>query len=635
MKKIIQIILLILVFGIWGCKKDSDFLDVKPISILDNEQAFSDPAQVLSILANLYSRQVDFSTVEDWSTMADFSESFPSENGRSNIVQRNSWGFGEWGVNWFDSYAYIRELNLFLLRAEEATKLTDEDKSLFIAEARFLRANFYFEMVKRMGGVPLILEPMLYDFQGDPTYLQMPRAKESEIYDFIISEAEEIKELLPANANAKSRASKGAALAMETRAALYAASIAKYGSKTPQVALPGGEVGIPANMADDYYTIALRAAQEIISGSAGAYALYNNPSKSNLAENFASIFLEKNNNPESIFIEDYKLQSGKVHPFTQHNQPRYGAEEEEGGRLNPSLNLVQAFEKLDNSFAPIPTTDASGNPIYYDNQLDIFDGRDARLAGTVILPGSQFKGRVVDIWAGYQLANGSIITGDDRGAQKELPGTNSLVQVVGFDGPINAKEFTAQSGFYIRKYLDPSPGAGSRGTNSEVPFIRYRYAEVLLNAAEASFELGDLASAATYMNEVRARAGLTTPLMAADITFDRIVHERRVELAFEGHILFDKKRWRIAHQVWDGNAMSVSNLTSNIGSATKRSTQPYALWSYKIHNPGSSNHGKWVYKEVLPVLVTGTNRFQMGNYYSAIGDDVRSNNPKIVRQPNQ
>src|SRR5690606_17240320 len=286
MKKIIQIILLILVFGIWGCKKDSDFLDVKPISILDNEQAFSDPAQVLSILANLYSRQVDFSTVEDWSTMADFSESFPSENGRSNIVQRNSWGFGEWGVNWFDSYAYIRELNLFLLRAEEASKLEEEDKSRFIAEARFLRANFYFEMVKRMGGVPLILEPMLYDFQGDPTYLQTPRAKESEIYDFIISEAEEIKELLPANANTKSRASKGAALAMEARAALYAGSIAKYGAKTPQVALPGGEVGIPADMADDYYAISLRAAQEIISGSAGAYALYNNPSQSNLAENF-------------------------------------------------------------------------------------------------------------------------------------------------------------------------------------------------------------------------------------------------------------------------------------------------------------------------------------------------------------
>src|SRR5690606_21857981 len=258
------------------------------------------------------------------------------------------------------------------------------------------------------------------------------------------------------------------------------------------------------------------------------------------------------------------------HYFTGWNQPRYGAEEEEGGRINPSLNLVESFEKLDNTYAPLPVEDGSGNPIYYSNQADIFEGRDARLSGTVILPGTAFKGRNVDIWAGYQLADGSILTGDDRGAQKVLPGGTNPVQVVGFDGPINAKEFTAQSGFYLRKYLDPSPGAGSRGTNSEVPFIRYRYAEVLLNAAEASFELGDLASAATYMNEVRARAGLTTPLMAADITFDRIVHERRVELAFEGHILFDKKRWRIAHQVWDGNAMSVSNLTSNIGSATKR-----------------------------------------------------------------
>ncbi|MET3114009.1 hypothetical protein AAKU52_001742 [Pedobacter sp. CG_S7] len=633
MKKIIQITILTLMLGAWGCKKDSEFLDVKPISILDNEQAFSDPAQVLSILANLYNRQIDFSTVKDWASMADFSESFPSENGRAYIVQRNSWGFGEWGINWFDSYAYIRELNLFLIRAEAAKTLSASDKARFLAEARFLRANFYFEVVKRMGGVPLILEPMLYDFKGDPTYLQKARSKESEIYDFVISEAEAIKGFLPSDANTKSRASKGAALAMEVRAALYAGSIAKYGVNSAQVSLPGGEVGIPASMSNAYYTIALKAAKEIISGSAGTYALYN--SKPNLSENFASIFLDKNNNPESIFIEDFKLKSGKVHGFTVVNQPRYGAEEEEGGRLNPSLNLVQAFEKLDNTYAAIPANDILGNPIYYTDQTDIFAGRDARLAGTVILPGTEFKGRKVDIWAGYQLADGSIITGDDRGAQKTLPGTSTPVQVVGFDGPVSGKEFTAQSGFYIRKYLDPSPGAGSRGTNSEVPFIRYRYAEVLLNAAEAAFELGDKGAAALYMNQVRARAGLIIPLTAGEITFDRIVHERRVELSFEGHILFDMKRWRIAQQVWDGNAMSVSNLVSNIGQATKRNTQPYGLWSYKIHNPGNLNNGKWVYKIVLPALVTGTNRFQLGNYYSTIDDNVRTNNPKIVRQPNQ
>lgn len=636
MKKCLVYISLVTLAVTGSCKKDKDFLNVQPLSVIDNETAFSDAPQVLSILANLYNRQIDFSFFDGdaaWVSMADFSESFPSENGRVGIVQRNSWGYGEWGVGWFDAYAYIREVNLFLQRCGAATALSESDKKRFLAEARFLRANYYFEMTKRVGGVPLITEPMVYDLKGDATYLQHARAKESEMYDFIIAEAQAIKNDLPASASTKSRASQGAALAMEARAALYAGSIAKYGTSTPQVSLPGGEVGIPAAAANDYYTKALAAAKKIIDGEAGSYALYR--LKPDLVDNYSSVFLDKASNPESIFIEDFKLRSGKVHYFTGWNQPRYGAEEEEGGRINPSLNLVQSFEKLDNTFAPLPVNDGSGSPIFYDNLTDIFAGRDARLAGTVITPGSTFKGRAVDIWAGYQLGDGTIVTGDDRGAQKTLPGSSSSVQVVGFDGPIAGKEFTAQTGFYIRKYLDPTPGAGSRGTNSEVPFQRYRYAEVLLNAAEAAFELGQPEVAAGYMNQVRARAGLTTPLTAGEITFDRIVHERRIELAFEGHLLYDMKRWRLATKRWDGNKITATELVTNIGKADKRSTQPYSLWPYKYHNPGNPNHGKWFYKIVLLPSVTGANNFQLGNYYSFIGDDIRANNPKIVRQPNQ
>ncbi|MEJ7676970.1 MAG: RagB/SusD family nutrient uptake outer membrane protein [Segetibacter sp.] len=76
--------------------------------------------------------------------------------------------------------------------------LQNADKTRFLAEARFLRANYYFEMVKRMGGVPLITNTLEYDYKGDATSLQRPRAKESDIYDFIISEAEAIKNQLPA-----------------------------------------------------------------------------------------------------------------------------------------------------------------------------------------------------------------------------------------------------------------------------------------------------------------------------------------------------------------------------------------------------------------------------------------------------
>ncbi|MCQ6960604.1 RagB/SusD family nutrient uptake outer membrane protein [Mucilaginibacter aquariorum] len=633
MKKIFLITIVAGLFITESCRKDSDFLDVPPKQVLPTELAFSDPALVLSILGDLYNRTVDFSGLDNgWASFVDFSEAFPSENGSYFFVQRTGWGFGEWS-SW--DYTYIRDLNLFIQRATAATKLADADKKRFIAEARFLRANYYFELVKRMGGVPLITEPLEYDYSGNVTSLQKPRAKESEIYDFVISEAEAIKGDLPNDVNTKSRATTGAALAMEARAALYAGSIAKYGVTTPQVSLPGNEVGIPSALAAGYYTKALTAAQVIITQTAGSYQLYR--VLPDLSDNFAAVFLDKSTvNQEAIFIEDFKANAGKTHGFTTNDQPFSISDEGlDAGRLNPSLNLVEAFEKLDNTYAPIPTKDASGNPIYYTNQLDIFAGRDARLAGTVLLPNGLFKGKRTDVWAGYQLADGSILTSNDAGNLKPLPGTTTPVQVTGKDGVINGQEFRTQTGFYIRKYLDPTVGSGRRGRGSDVAFIRYRYAEVLLNAAEAAFELGQTGIAIGYINQVRARAGLVTPLTAGDLTFDRIVHERRVELAFEGHTLFDMKRWRLAHVVWDGNQMSVTDLVSNIGNARKRNTQPYGLWPYKYYNPGSPNNNKWLFKEVLPSPVTGANRFQLGNYYSQIGNDILSANPLIVKQPNQ
>jgi hypothetical protein len=157
MKKILYITIITFLLGSAGCKKDSEFLDIPPIQVLPNDVAFSDPALVLSILGDLYNRQIDFSGLDNgWNSFADFSESFPSENGSYGIVQRTGWGYGEWGVDWGAAYTYIRELNLFLERIAASTALTDAEKTRFTAEGRFLRANHYFEMVKRVGGVPLI-----------------------------------------------------------------------------------------------------------------------------------------------------------------------------------------------------------------------------------------------------------------------------------------------------------------------------------------------------------------------------------------------------------------------------------------------------------------------------------------------
>lgn len=625
MKKHIYILAALILLT--GSCNDDEFLDRDPTQIIPSDKAYNSPELTLSILADLYNRYNDFGTVESWSSLSRFNVAFWSDNGSYGSFQNNGWGNGSWGT-W--DYGYIRDLNIFIQEVSVSAGLEEEDKARFMAEGRFLRASYYFTLVKRMGGVPLILEPLQYDYSGDPAYLQYPRETEAAIYDFVIQEAEEIKEILPNDVNSKSRASTGAALAMQCRAALYAGSIAKYGASTPQVSLPGGEVGMPADRANEYYTTALDAAQRIINGEAGAYGLYQK--KPDLADNFASIFYDKASNPEAIFVEDYKLQTGKKHGFTISNQPRFGAEEEEGGRINPSLNLVQSFETLDGEFASLPNKDASGNYIVYDNIKDIFENRDARLEGTVIVPGSLFKGAEVDILAGLQMPDGSVVSGDSRGQSKTIDGTS--VQVVGFDGPIDGMEHVAQSGFYIRKYQDPKDGSGQRGVQSDVWFIRYRYGEVLLNAAEAAFELGQPDVAADYLNQLRERAGITVPLAPGDITFDRIAHERFVELAFEGLHFFDLKRWRIAHIVMDGTEITQPGITENIDSATKRRTQPYGLWPYKVHNPGNADHGKYIYKIIRPSRVTGSDRFQFGNYYSEIGQDVLNNNPKIVKNPN-
>ena len=622
MKKQLLILIVPVLFLVMACD-DEVFLNKEPKNILLNEQVWSDEGLVLSVMADLYGRFPDYQTIENWVEFTNFDEAFASAFGDYGRHHNQDWNYFDWGY-W--DYGYIREINLFIEKAEEADQLTEAARERFLAEARFLRAAVYFEHVKRMGGVPIVLEPLTYDYSGDPTYLQQARAKEHEVYDFVISELDEIKNILPDDASIKSRATKGAALAMQMRAALYAGSIAKYGATTPEVSLSGDEVGIPSSMATGYYQKVMSAFNEM-----SGYSLYDRtPDRS---DNFSNIFLDKNNNPEVIFVEDFKLQSGKVHGFTISNQPRYQSEEQEGGRINPSLNLVQSFERLDNTFGKLSTRTADDSDfIYYDEPTDLFANRDPRLSGTVILPGTTFKDTDVEIWAGYYLGDDTYITGNQFGAKGSVPGIDEEVQVVGYSGPIDNLEFSAQTGFYIRKFLDPTPGSGQRGVQSEVWWVRYRYSEVLLNAAEASFELGNTADAANYMNQVRTRAGLTTPLTAADITFDRIVHERKVELAFEGHQLWDMKRWRLAHIVWNGTSDA---LTENPGVATEPSTRPFGLWPYKVHDPDGPNDGKWVFKEVLPSQVTNPDRFRLGNYYSRIGDDLLNKNPKLVKNPNQ
>ena len=106
----------------------------------------------------------------------------------------------------------------------------------------------------------------------------------------------------------------------------------------------------------------------------------------------------------------------------------------------------------------------------------------------------------------------------------------------------------------------------------------------------------------------------------ATLTRDKLRSERWAELAFEDHRLWDVRRWRIAHELWDGTQNSE---TANV----------YALFPYRVVCPGSPQHNKFVFDRFQSDRQTAPRFFRMGNYYSQIPQGVLDNNPKIVRNP--
>jgi hypothetical protein len=268
--------------------------------------------------------------------------------------------------------------------------------------------------------------------------------------------------------------------------------------------------------------------------------------------------------------------------------------------------------------------------------MDLFANAEPRLRATVILPGDIFKGQSIEIRRG--IYTGSAASGISRllpeGATDQYP-TANLVQGANesqnpYQLPNGTKMYPAGAsgiftnlaaggpggsitGFSVRKYLDPNKPTSEVVTNrSEQSWIEIRYAEVLLNAAEAGFELSEagqganyLAAALTNINLIRTRAGATP---AVTLTIDTIRTERRKELAFENKIYWDLRRWRILDQ----------EQTNRL---------------YRVLMPFySANAGKYFFDartDERNVRFTFDPRW----YYRQIPNDVISRSPNLVQNP--
>ena len=463
----------------------------------------------------------------------------------------------------------------------------------------------------------MITTTLEYDFSGDPSYLRNPRAKEHEIYDFVYSECEAIKSQL-GNKGSQTRANYYTALALESRAMLYAGSIAKYNAlKTPNIVTSGGEVGIPSDMADDYYRKSLTASQEII--TKGGYELYEKESDKGV--NFYKMLMDKTLNKEAIWVKDYKNPL-KVHSFGYDNVVHHLREDNDNSScIGPSLGLVEAFDYLDGTPGTLHYKNGD-DYVVYDTPSDIFANKDARLYGTIIYPGSKFRNQDVDIQAGVAVWN------DKTGSYDLLtdPKLGSFYEdnktFVGQDGPQTNSPNVSNTGFYIRKFISEASGYTLRNY-AENWWPWFRLGEIYLNAAEAAFELNDEPTALPYINRLRQRAGFPANSLTS-LTIEKIQNERRVELAFEDHRYFDMKRWRIADITWNGNTDNDKAIV-------------YGLYPYRIAvaKPGTQDQDKYIFVKTRSERFKVARTFQQSNYYSFIADDVINNNPTIVKNPFQ
>ncbi len=356
------------------------------------------------------------------------------------------------------------------------------------SEAMFLRAYFYFELVRRYGGVPLLTQT----YQQDDDYQNLRRASLDECIEFITIQCDLAAMRLPNVTEYPfaqlGRATRGAALALKSKVLLYAASDL---FNNPSWAGGFGHPELIASQKTD------RAAKWKAAADA-AKAVIDLPAYS-LAQNFEGLF-RTYNSAEIILAR----REGASNYFERINLP-IGYDLGRSGNC-PSQNLVDAFEMAD------------GSPFDWNNLAHAtspYENRDPRLQMTVLTNQNIYRDRPIELWTG------------------------------GRDGKGTAR--ASRTGYYLRKYVDPSINV-LRGETSVHTWILIRLGEIYLNYAEAlnEYDPGN-ADIKGYVDAVRARTGVSMPPLPEGLTQEqmreRIRNERRVELAFEGHRFWDVRRW--------------------------------------------------------------------------------------------
>ena len=357
---------------------------------------------------------------------------------------------------------------------------------------------------------------------------------------------------------------------------LFAASVAQFG--TVQL---NGLLGINSSEAPKYWQKAYDAANAVITSA--KYELYQN--HADKAKNFQELFVDESaSNKEPILSVVFDPDLGKGNSWNVGAVP-FEFRAAWGSNYCPFLNIIEEFEYNDGTPGDIDRDLINGDHLFDINT--VFRNRDPRFLATFFFPEAEWQGGVVrfhkkTVKDGQTLTSGTI------------------------DGvwpAASPKRNNKATGFLVRKRMDEGEFKPLKKSSDE-NYHLYRYAEILLNFAEAAFYLNKKDESLDKINMVRSRAGMPSISEATEVA---IRHERTVELVFEDHRYWDLRRWRTAHTFLNG--LQTKGLTY---------TYHYDEKKYDFHLINAD-----------PSLRV----FQERHYYWPLGVSITSDNTNLVENP--
>jgi hypothetical protein len=564
-----------------GCKK---FLDQVPDDRQTIEQVFQSASASKSYLANIYNYIPDETDTWDrnaWGTNAD---EMLSSWGAS--LQVNAGNYGPANVVfdfWNNYYKGIRSATYFINHIDGNVEMKNNYGQALIdrykAEARFLRAYYYF-LILRSYGPCVIIGNQELPIDAPAGDLQLPRSPLDSCVDYIVSELDAVAPQLPLiplsdqgvedKQGNLGRATRGAALAIKARTLLYAASPI-YNGNTEYANFKNidGKQLISQNYDVNKWKKAADAAKVVI--DLNQYSLYKN-SSNDVIRTLRGIHLDPWNN-EIIFARTNGDWRGR---WDTHAEPR-----EAGGwcGLAPTQEMIDAFFMKDGmSIIQSPlytesgfTNDAGGRPIY-----NMYLNREPRFYAAITYN--------LATWQGGNMTS-------TRAIDLTFTGANTKKGV--------ATDWS-RTGYLIRKMVAPESNAGTNGNGATLyrPVPMFRLGEIYLNYVEALNEFSPgHADILTYLNAIRARAGVPgygvstvpgidpLPLPANQAEARKLIRaERRIELAFECHRWFDIRRWKILQETtgalhgMDVSKSAADGFYTRVTADTRPYRQAFYLW---------------------------------------------------------